>query len=156
MMPVTIERKYEGKTGSLSWWLPVKMDESERLKKKIEPPNLDAWNRQFHKMAVFSQLVYDTDRNLGNILISEDWHLWMIDFSRAFRMYYNLEKPETLKRCDRQLLENLRSLDGQEVAARTKYYLTGPEVKGIMARRDKIVAQFEKLIREKGEKRVLY
>jgi len=36
-------------------------------------------------MRVFSQLVYDTDRNLGNVLISEDWHLWMIDFTRAFR-----------------------------------------------------------------------
>jgi hypothetical protein len=156
MMPVTIERKYDGETGSLSWWLPVKMDESDRLKKKIEPPDREAWNRQVHKTVVFSQLVYDTDRNLGNMLISDDWHIWMIDFSRAFRLYYNLRNADSLKRCDRQLLEKLRKLDAREVTERTKQYLTGAEIKGVMARRDRIVSLFEKLIREKGENKVLY
>ena len=35
MMPVTVERKWEGKTGSLTWWLKVVMDEKERRDKKI-------------------------------------------------------------------------------------------------------------------------
>ena len=156
MMPVTIERKCNGKTGSLSWWLPVRMDEADRLKKKIEPPDRDAWNRQVHKTAVFSQLVYDMDRNLGNMLISEDWHIWMIDFSRAFRMYYDLQNAESLKRCDRKLMEKLRKLDVREVTERTEKYLTRMEIRGVMARRDKIVSLFEKLVREKGENNVLY
>jgi hypothetical protein len=156
MMPVTVERKYQGKTGSLSWWLPVKMDEAQRLQKKIVPPNPEAWNRQIYKMRVFAQLVYDTDRNLGNVLISEDWHLWMIDFSRAFRMRTDLENAANLVKCERQLLENLRKLDAGQVTEKTKGYLTQMEVKGIMARRDKIVAVFEKLIKEKGENQVLY
>ena len=42
MMPVYVERKWEGKPGSLSWWLPVKMDDAERVVKKIEPPDKDA------------------------------------------------------------------------------------------------------------------
>lgn len=37
-----------------------------------------------------------------------------------------------------------------------KSYLTKDEVKAVMARRDKIVAQFQKLISGKGEKEVLY
>jgi hypothetical protein len=156
MMPVTVERKYQGKTGSLSWWLRVKMDEADRLKKKITPPNPEAWNRQIYKMRVFAQLVYDTDRNLGNVLISEDWHLWMIDFSRAFRMRTDLENAANLVKCERQLLENLRKLDAGQVAEKTKGYLTQMEVNGVMGRRDKIVALFEKLIKEKGENQVLY
>ena len=156
MMPVTVERKYAGKTGALSWWLPVMMDEGDRLKKKIIPPDLEAWNHQIYKMRVFAQLVYDTDRNLGNVLISEDWHLWMIDFSRAFRIRTDLENAANLVKCERQLLENLRKLNAADVAEKTKGYLTQMEINGVMARRDKIVALFEKLIKEKGENQVLY
>ncbi len=156
MMPVTVERSWSGKRGALSWWLPVKMDEEQRLKNKIIPPDSEAWNRQMHKMRVFAQLVHDTDRNLGNALISEDWHLWMIDFSRAFRLYTKLENPKNLVKCDRQLLQRLRQLDAAELQQKTKNWLNREEIKGVMARRDKIVALFENLIAEKGEKEVLY
>lgn len=156
MMPVTVERKWKGKTGSLSWWLPVKMDEEKRLSRRIQPPDPDRWHRQMHKVAVFSQLVYDTDRNLGNILISEDWHIWMIDFSRAFRLYTTLSNPRQLVACDRQLLERLRKLDAGELKARTGDWLTVPEIEGVLARRDKIVKHFEALIAQKGERAVLY
>jgi len=53
-------------------------------------------------------------------------------------------------------LEKLRTLDANEVAAKTTRYLTKTEVKAVMARRDKIVAQFQKLISEKGDSEVLY
>jgi hypothetical protein len=156
MMPVTVERKWSGKVGSLSWWLPFKMDEEQRLNKHIQPPDPEAWNRQMYKMRVFSQLVYDTDRNLGNVLISEDWHLWMIDFSRAFRLYTTLENPKNLVKCDGQLLQKLRQLDAAELKQQTKKLLTNMEIEGVMARRDKIVAFFEELIAKKGEAEVLY
>jgi hypothetical protein len=91
MMPVYVERKWDGQTGSLSWWLPVKMDELERHKRKLEAPDTDDWNNQMYKIRVFDQLVYDTDPNLTNVLISEDWKIWRIDFSRAFRLS---EKPD--------------------------------------------------------------
>lgn len=156
MMPMTVERTWEGKPGALSWWLPVRMDEGERLNKRITPPDVEAWNRQMHKMRVFTELVYDTDRNLGNALISEDWHLWMIDFTRAFRLYTTLANPKNLVRCDRQLLQKLRQLDAAEVKQKTKNWLSDMEIKGVMARRDKIVALFESLIAKKGEKEVLY
>jgi hypothetical protein len=156
MMPVTVARKYLGKEGALSWWLPVQMDEAARMKQKITPPDVEAWNRQMYKMRVFAELVFDTDRNLGNVLISPEWHLWMIDFSRAFRLYHDLRNQKNLVKCDRQLLENLRKLDEKELTARTKDYLTRSEIQGVMARRDKIVKFFEQLIAQKGENEVLY
>jgi hypothetical protein len=156
MLPVYVERKYKGDTGSLSWWLPVKMDEEERVKQKIAAPDPDAWNNQMYRIRVFDQLIYDTDPNLTNVLIGNDWTVWRIDFTRAFRNYKNLMNPSDLVRCDRHLLEKLKALDGNELAEKTKHYLTRDEVKALMARRDKIVARFQQLVSEKGEAAVLY
>jgi hypothetical protein len=159
MMPVTAERKWNGMSGAISWWLPVKMDEATRLKNKLEPPDPEAWNRQMYKKRLFAELVYDTDPNLTNVLISENWHLWMIDFSRAFRLHHELRTSKNLLtpgKCDRKLLENLRKLDRTELTQKTKGLLNNSEIDGVMARRDKIVALFDGLIAKKGEKEVLY
>ena len=156
MLPVYVERKYQGNPGSLSWWLPVKMDEADRVQRKVAVPDSDAWNNQMYRVRVFDELVYDTDPNLTNVLIGEDWKIWRIDFSRAFRLSKDLKDSTNLVRCDRHLLESLRTLDGNQLAEKTKRYLTKDAVKAVMARRDKIVARFQQLISEKGEAAVLY
>ncbi len=156
MLPLAVERKWRGKTGSMAWWVPSKMDESSRKQNKIQPPDSDAWNKQLNKMWVFSELIYDTDRNQTNILITEDWKLWMIDFTRAFRLSHDLLEPKHLIMCDRQLLQSLRQLNETEVMEKTKPHLGKHEIEAIMARRDKIVAFFEKKIAQQGESTVLY
>ncbi len=156
VVPVYVERKYKGDSGSLSWWLPVKMDEAERVKQKVDPPDADAWNNQMYRIRVFDQLVYDDDANLTNVLIDKDWKIWRIDFTRAFRLKKELREPGDLVRCDRQLLEKLKKLDGDQLAERTKHFLNKEEVKALMIRRDKIVERFQQLIAEKGEAAVLY
>ncbi|HEY2352843.1 MAG TPA: hypothetical protein VGH83_10035 [Candidatus Acidoferrum sp.] len=156
MVPVYVERKWDGKKGSLSWWLPVKMDGEDRYLKKIEPPDGDKWNRQMYRIRVFDELVYDSDPNLTNVLIGDDWTVWRVDFSRAFRSSKDLRNNKDLEKCDRQLLEKLKALRVSDVAERTKGYLTKDEVSGVMARRDKIVARFQTLIAEKGEREILY
>jgi hypothetical protein len=110
-----------------------------------------------YKIRVFDQLVSDSDPNLTNVLIGENWKIWRIDFTRAFRTNTNLKEPDqNLVRCDRQLLERLKALDGNTLAEKTKHYLSKDEVKAVMVRRDKIVAFYQKLIAEKGESVVLY
>jgi hypothetical protein len=156
MIPVYVERKWNGHTGSLSWWVDVKMDDVERIKQKIDPPDPDKWNNQMYKVRVFDQLVYDTDPNLTNVLIGPDWKLWRIDFSRSFRTYHDLKAPKDLVKCDKQLFAKLKALNGDEFAEKSKRYLSKDEIKAVMARRDKIVQLFEKQIAEKGESAVLY
>src|SRR5579863_9741083 len=73
MLPVYVERKWRGQTGSLSRWLPVKMDEAQRMEKKLQAPDNDKWNDQMYRVRVFDELIYDTDPNLTNVLIGEDW-----------------------------------------------------------------------------------
>jgi hypothetical protein len=156
MLPVYVERKYIRGPGSLSWWLPVKMDEADRVKQKIAVPDPDAWNDQMYRIRVFDELVRDNDANLTNVLIGEDWKIWRVDFTRAFRPNRDLRDANNLVRCDRQLLEKLKTLNAEQLSDKTKHYLTKDELKAVIARRDKIVARFEQLVREKGEEAVLY
>ncbi len=156
MMPVYVERTWNGMTGSLSWWLPVMMDDQERYLRQIQPPDMDRWNRQIEKLRLFNQLVEESDPNLTNILIGKDWQVWRIDFSRAFRLQTDVQIPKDLQRCERRFFERLKALDGNELESRTKDYLTAAEVHAVLARRDKIVAYFQHLIAEKGEGAVLY
>jgi hypothetical protein len=156
MMPVTVPYQYDQQPGALSWWVDVKMDEGERIKKKIEAPDQNAWGAQVYRMRVFAALLADTDRNAGNILIGPDWKLWMIDFTRAFRTWKTVEKPETLDRCDKKLLGRLRILTADHIVEHTKDYLTRPEIDALLARRDQIVKMFDTMIVQKGVGKVLY
>jgi hypothetical protein len=158
MVPVHVERKWNGMIGSMSWVVPVKMDELDRRSKKIAVPaaNLSAYNNQMHKVRVWNELIYDMDANLTNVLLTEDWKIWRVDFSRAFRLHKTLKDAKNLERCDRALFAKLKALNEAELSQRTKNFLTKTEVQAVMARRDKIVAYFQKLITEKGENEVLY
>jgi hypothetical protein len=156
MMPVTVPFQWDQHKGALSWWLDVKMDEGERMKKKLEAPDLNEWGAQVYRMRVFAALIGDTDRNAGNILIGPDWKLWMIDFTRAFRTWKELQSPKDLTRCDKRLLGRLRILTAQKITDHTADYLTKAEIDAVMARRDAIVKLFDAQIAEKGAAKVLY
>ena len=158
MVPVSVERKWDGKQGALTWWVDdVLMDEEERRRTNTEPPDRDEWTRQQLRMRVFTQLAYDTDRNQGNILITRDWRLIMIDFTRAFRSWDQVPEPlTTIRRCDRALLSAMRGLSKAQVRTATGPYLTVFEVDALMARRDILVNHFDALIARVGEAHVLY
>lgn len=156
MVPVTVEREWRGKKGSLSWWVDVKMDEQERLTKGILPPDTRAWNKQMYKVFVFSQLIYDTDRNVQNILISGDWRIWLIDFTRAFRTLRTIQDEKVLLKCERSMFEKLRGLARDDVARAVGDHLTKWEIDALMARKKRIVAHFNKLIKKNGESQVIY
>jgi len=157
MVPPYVERKVEGYRASLSWWVPdVMMDEAERLKRKIEPPDPEQWNRQMAVIRIYSQLVYNADDNATNFLVTKDWRLWMIDFSRAFRPHRTLRNPENLTQCDRRFLENMRHLSKALLEQKLRPYLTRSDIEALLARRDKIVKIFDDEIARKGKAAVLF
>jgi len=156
MMPVYVERRWNGQIGSISWFVPTLMDESDRLKKKIQPPKPSEWNNQMYRMRVFSSLVRDTDRNLTNVLITPDWKVVMIDFSRGFRLQPELQHLTDLSKIDRRLLARLESLTKDSVKAVTTDLLTKGELDALMVRRDLLVAHFKDLVATLGEEKVLY
>ena len=159
MVPVSVERKVGGNTAAVTWWVDdVQMMELERFKKKIEPPDQTAWNDQIHQARIFNELVYNTDANLGNLLITKDWKLAMIDFTRAFRTRKTLRAPENIAttRIDRRFYDGLRQLGEEALASRLGDVLNKSEIAGLLARRDRIVRHFEQRIAKKGEAAVIF
>ena len=156
MVPPYVERRVAGKDASLSWWVNDAMMEKDRFKKKIEPPNAARWNEQMYAARVFHELIADTDFNMTNLLITKDWNIWLIDFSRAFRMTKTLQNPQRLTRIDRTLLAGMRGLTAETLQQRLGRWLGKLELDGLLARRDLIVRFFDKEVAAKGEAAVLY
>ena len=80
-----------------------------------------------------------------------EWNLVLIDHSRAFasdRMPFEKE----MTRIDRELFARLKALDEAGLMEHVRPWVLGDgSVRGILKRRDRIVADFEKLARERGE-----
>jgi hypothetical protein len=156
MIPMSVERTVDGKQCSVTWWVDnVWLVEVERRDKGIKPPATDEWVNQLNTIRVFDQLIGNTDRNQGNLLITPEWKVWMIDHTRAFRVQKTLLKPETLRRIDAKLLNALKNLKAEQVRRELGPWLRPEEIDGIMARRDAIVAFFAREVRDKGEESVL-
>ena len=145
LVPVSVERSWQGRRGALTWWIDEALDESERLAQGAFPPDVSAWATQLYRTVVFSELIYDTDRNNGNLLYTKDWHVWMIDFTRAFRVWDTLPHPEALVAYDAGLADKLASLDEQGLTAIMHGHLTPRETSAILARRNLILQRFEEL-----------
>jgi hypothetical protein len=158
MIPVTVVRNVDQKPASFTWWVDrVKMDEKKRFQQNISSPDATAWNHQIFVVRVFDQLIYNVDRNLGNLLIDEDWRIWMIDHTRAFKVFKDLKTPKNLgDHCERKLLAALRGLDANTLKAEMKDLLSPPQIDGLLARRDRIVAYYDEKIAALGEDKVLY
>jgi hypothetical protein len=158
MVPVTVARRDGTKSAAFTWWVDdVLMTEEERLTKDRAVPDVEAWNQQMRVVRVFDQLIYNADRNLGNLLVDKDWTLWMIDHTRAFKVFGKLPREKDLgERCARGLLASLRRLDKATLMQRMASLLSEGQVNALLARRDLIVRYYEARIGERGEGSVLY
>ncbi len=158
MVPPSVCRRVPGgKEGAVTWWVDdVLCVETDRIRKKMQPPDPDRWNCQMHVVRVFDQLIANTDRNLGNLVIDKNWHVWMIDHTRAFRTCTDPPTPKNLVKCDRHLLVRLRELTRAELDETLGHWLTPMEIAGILKRRDKIVERFDAAVKRSGEAAVLY
>lgn len=159
VVPVSVERNHGYSQAAFTWWLDdVMMDEEERLarkkanekakeeeKKDVEPPDVEKWNQQMQMVRVFDELIGNVDRNLGNLMITNDWRVWPIDHSRAFRTNKQLKTPANVTRADRAVFERMKALDKDTLKKATGKYLSTFQIDAILARRDAIVKRIEGL-----------
>lgn len=156
MVPVTVKRKIGRDSGAVSWWIDdVRMMEQQRQRQKKEPPDVANWNDQLHQAQVFNQLVCNTDSNRTNLLITGDWKLWSIDFTRAFRRYKKLTNPEILTGIDRRVYNGLQGLNEEILKAEVGGYVSKSEIRALLARRDLILKHFDELIATRGEAAII-
>jgi hypothetical protein len=150
MVPVTVERRHNGTKGSLQLWVENCMIEGQRLKKKQNPPNPMAWNHQIYKVRIFDNLIYNIDRNLGNLLISPEWKCFMVDHSRAFKSVDLIKTPADLTHFSRSLVDALMRLDLAQVEVACGAWLNKAEIQTLLQRRDRIIHLYEEKLAKLG------
>ena len=157
MVPVTVARTWDQTPGALSWWVDdIMFDEQTQLEERRWPDDLEAWGAQIDRMSLFTELVNDTDRHRGNVLYAGDWKLFMVDFTRAFHVSHELQKPYRLLRVDRQLFDRIQRLTTAAVGDVTRPHLSQTEVASVIARRDALVEHFRDRVDMVGEDAVFY
>ena len=156
MVPPYVERRVNGGPASFSWWVNDTMMEQDRVLRKLTPPDVGSWNNQMLAGRLFRELIADSDFNMTNTLITKDWRVWLIDFSRAFRLAKTLQFPGEVTRVDRKLLTNLRALNRELLQGKLGAWLAKAEIDAVIARRDAIVGIVDKQIATKSEAAILY
>ncbi|HEY6509246.1 MAG TPA: hypothetical protein VIY56_14595 [Vicinamibacterales bacterium] len=162
-VPMSVEREYRGKPGSMTWWLDDLLmldgkvvDEEVRVKKQVKAPDSLRFVHFVQIMRVFDELIQNVDRNQGNAIWDKTWKMWLIDHTRTFREGRELKKPELLLTCERGLFEGLRRLTAEALAQAVGRNLTKGEVEAVMVRRDLIVKHYEARIGAASESAVLF
>ena len=157
LVPATVERRIDGRVGSLQFWVEHAMTELERKQKGLEPPDVDLWNQQLHKVRLLHQLTYNTDhQNIRNVLLDPSFRVYAVDSSRAFHVQVDLLVPGDLVRFSRSVLARMEALDKATLKEHLGAWIGGMQIDGLLARRNKILAIVKQRVAEKGEAAVLY
>ena len=149
MVPPTVERRVGADRASLQLWIDgcKHLKDTDQSKISGSLP----WAKQVCRQRTFDNLIANVDRNAGNLLVDEVWNLVLIDHSRAFASS-TMPFMKQMIRIDREFYEKLKALDEETLMREIKpWVLTAGSVRDILKRRDKIVAQFDRLAREKSE-----
>ncbi len=169
MVPVTIEKRFQGDLGSCQIWI----EDTRTLKvigdQKIKTPSykIDPKNKSLFKQRAWDNLIYNQDRHLNQFLMTEDWRMLLIDHSRSFasskasmrRLIYDEkfnEGPRLMKELPRTLYENIKTLTAEKIKGAVGDYLTDEEISAVLVRRDLVVAWVDNYIKKMGEDKVLY
>ncbi len=156
-IPPTVVRRVDGAEGSVQIWMEGMTPEDLMLKKgRLSPPDRNLWWQQKGVMWVLDALIANTDRNQGNLLIDDEWNLWFIDHTRAFRETSVLFGVDELNLCERGLWTALQNADNDEISERLEPYLNSKELKKLILRKKKLIKHIQKRIKKKGEDKVLY
>lgn len=157
MVPVSIRRRVDGYNAAVTWWVDdVQMTDADRFRDNIFPPPDSDWVRQESEAVIFQELIRNTDANRGNTVITNDWRMWLIDFTRAFRAQPELFNPFQLPhQLRRSLYDGLGSLTLDGLRDALDGLMDRRRIEAILERRDAIIRHFDDLIAARGEEEVL-
>jgi hypothetical protein len=106
-------------------------------------------------MYLFDSLVFNVDRNLGNLVVDSGYRLWLIDHTRAFQAVEDLLDDRFL-RVKRTSWERLLELSEAELEKRLAAYLDPGQITALWSRRQLLVERIRRIAAERGEHLVFY
>jgi hypothetical protein len=153
MVPPIVERRIENHTGAAVLWV-----ENTRGWSVAKPPQgpEPQWSLQLTRMKMFDLLIANIDRNQGNLIYDADWHLFLIDHSRAFINKKDLKGIAPLGRVDRKLWEKMQALTMEDLDRGLEKWVGTNEKKALLTRRDLMAKSIQALVARSGEKFVFY
>jgi hypothetical protein len=145
MVPVVVERTVQGDVGAAVLWL----DNVRAWETVLPLPKPPSWGRELARMKMFDDLIGNGDRNKGNLLVDEDWHLYLIDHSRAFVI--DLKLPQELQTIDRALWGKMLALDEPTLARTLGAWLDVRQRGAMLRRRDVMKKKIDALVARHGQ-----
>ena len=125
MVPVVVERRVNNDLGAAVMWI-----EGVRSWETVLPlPKPATWDFQLARMKMFDDLISNSDRNKGNLLVDADWHIFLIDHSRAF--VTDMKLPQELQNIDRKLWERMLALDEPGLKTTMGTWLDGRQIQAL-------------------------
>jgi hypothetical protein len=145
MVPPTVEKRVKGELGAAILWVkPVRpWKEVEHL------PKPEKWNRQAVRMKMFDNLIHNPDRNAGNLIVDDDWNLYLIDHSRAFLTEQKL--PFTMVRIDAEVWDRMQALDEPTLMGALGKWLDRGAIRAMLRRRDAMKLVIDDLVKRVGQ-----
>ena len=147
MVPPVVERRVDGRVGAAVMW--IENTKGWDIGKPIQGPE-PHWSRQVSRMKLFDQLIANIDRNQGNLLYDSDWHLFLIDHSRAFTTRSSLDGIAVPAAIDREFWQRIEALTPADLERALGAWLTDGERQAILKRRDKMRAAIDRMVKDKG------
>jgi hypothetical protein len=146
MVPVVVERRVDNELGAAILWI-----NGVRSWETVLPlPKPPSWPFQVARMKMFDDLIGNSDRNKGNLLVDDDWHLFLIDHSRAF--VTDMKLPQELQNIDRRLWERMLALDEASLKTNTSQWLDSRQIGALLRRRDAMKKKIDALVAKNGDK----
>jgi len=156
-VPPVVERRVGADSGTVQIWMEETQPEVVLIKgDQLHPPDPKRWLQQKQIMYLFDNLIGNSDRNQGNLLIDRSWNIWFIDHTRAFKRSSTLIYRDKLTVCERRLWKSLREVDELTLRERLEPYLESQEITKLLLRRRQIIRHIQSLIKKKGESAVLF
>ena len=148
MVPVAVEKKWKVERAAAILWL----DPIHSWKEMQDKPKPAKWVAQVARMKMFDDLIGNRDRNAGNLLVDDDWNLFLIDHSRAFIDDKGLAVP--LEHVDRGLWTKMLALDEAALQPVLGAWIDRSSTRAMFTRRDRMKSAIDALVKAKGENAV--
>jgi len=157
IMPPTVERPVEGTPGALQLFVEDSLSARDLERLALRPPDPTAFRQALDEIRVFEILTGDACGDKDDTLVDkESWKVCRVDFSEAFPADPALDETCPLERCPRRLYERFLRTPRTMVETKLKGNLSDSEINSLCERKKRIVARLQQLIKEKGERAVLF
>jgi hypothetical protein len=145
MVPVAVERRVNNDLGAAIMWV-----ENVRSWESVQPlPKPATWSFQLARMKMFDDLISNSDRNKGNLIVDADWHIFLIDHSRAF--VTDAKLPQELQNIDKKLWTRMLALDAETLKTSLGAWLDGRQIDALLRRRDLMKKKIDALVAKRGD-----